>query len=167
MRVQSSESHRACGDPACLHPQLSLPGCKTRWHWWGSGEPLCKGLACTPARTKFLGSPCRRVANPSLRSHLPNSGGLAVVGDESQDTAANCSSQPNVLCVSLPGDPKMWQLGCLLPRQRLSGWVGGPSGGHHPAWGGLQKDIPQLRAVPECHKDKCWKANTQPSKRQQ
>lgn len=165
MRVQASESHRACGDTACLHPQLSLPGCNTRWHWWGSGEPLCKGPACTPVCTRFPGSPWRTVASPSLRSKL--SGGLAAVGEGSQDTAASCSSQPNVVCVSLPGDPKMGQLGHLLPRQQLSGWVGGPSGGHRPARGGMQRDIPQLRAVPECHKDKCWKANTQPSKRQQ
>lgn len=69
MRVQTSESHRAYGDPVCLHSQPSLPGCNTLWQWWSSGEPLCWDLVCTQS----LAIPCRLVANPFLGSHLPDS----------------------------------------------------------------------------------------------
>lgn len=127
------------------------------------GTPLPgPGLNPIPGRpTQAGGQPFPGVPLADL------SGGLAVVGEESQDAAVERSSQPKATRAGLPGDPKTGQLGGLLPRRWRSGWEGGPSGGHRPARGGLQKDIPQLWAVPECHKDKRWKANTQPSKRQQ
>lgn len=95
------------------------------------------------------------------------SGDLAVVGEGYIIMLDIDSSQQKAMHAGLPRNPKTGQGGGLLMRLRPSGWEGGPPGGHCPAWGELQKDIPQLWAVPECHKDKCWKANTQPSKRQQ
>lgn len=121
----------------------------------GPGVHLVPGH---PMQTGGQPSPGVPLARPS--------GGLAVVGEGSQDAAANHSNQPKAVRMALPGHPVGTPTQDSLGVHCQSG--GRVAGKDVPlARGGLQKDIPQLWGVPECHKDKCWKANTQPSKRQQ
>lgn len=108
MRVQTWESHRACGDSACLHRQSSPRGCDTRWHWWGSGGPLCQG----PAWIRSPGSPRKLAGNPFPGSHLPNSQVVWlwwVKGVRTQMSIGAASLKPRVQACQ--GTPKLGSLG--------------------------------------------------------